>query len=294
MKLIDAKSILSPWSSGETWFGSNYNINIYKGCSHGCIYCDSRSECYRVVNFDTVRGKKDALILLEKELKSKRKKGIVSTGAMTDPYNHQEAKYKLTRGSLELINKYGFGASVLTKSDLVVRDMDVLMEIKEHSPAVSKFTITTFDDELCKKIEPNVAVTSKRFLAIKELSEAGIFTGVHMWPLLPFVNDTEENVNGIVRAAAENGAKFVSSYFGVTLRQNQRIYYLDEIDKIFPGMKQKYINAFGYDYECICPNHKHLKKVFVDQCNKYGLLYKMDDIRKAILAPYKEEQLSLF
>lgn len=294
MDFMEAKTILSPWSNGETWFGSNYNMNLYKGCSHGCIYCDSRSECYRVGNFDTVRGKKDALYILERELKSKRKKGIVSTGAMTDPYNCQEERYKLTRGSLVLINKYGFGASILTKSDLVLKDIDILLKIKEHSPTVAKFTITTFDNGLCGMIEPNVTVASKRFSALKALSHAGIFTGVHMWPLLPFVNDTEENVKAIVEAAAENGAKFVSPYFGVTLRQNQRSYFLERIDNLFPGVKEKYISTFGYSYQCITPNYKHLKEIFIKECNQYGLLYKMSDIREAILEPYKEEQLSLF
>ncbi len=294
MELIEAKKILSPWSNGDSWFGYNYNMNIYKGCSHGCIYCDSRSECYRVDNFDKVRAKKNVLLLLENELKSKRKKGIIGTGAMSDSYNPFEAKYKLTRGALELINKYGFGASVLTKSDLVVRDIDILSKIQEHSPVMAKFTITTYDDELCKKIEPNVSVTSKRLKALKEISKAGIFTGILMWPILPFINDTEENIKLIVKAAAENGARFVSPSLGVTLRQNQRLYFYQQLDRLFPGLKQKYINTYGEKYECNSPLENELWKTFKIECDKYGLLHKMSDIREEYKRKYENKQISLF
>lgn len=294
MEFIDAKQILSNWSKGDGWFGNNYNMNIYKGCNHGCIYCDSRSSCYRVENFDQVRAKKDVLLLLEKELISKRKKGIVGTGAMSDPYNPLEEKYQLTRGSLQLINRYGFGTSLITKSDLVVRDIDILEKIKFHSPVVVKFTITTYDDDLCKKIEPNVSVSSDRFKAIKKLSNKGIFTGVQIWPILPFINDTEDNIKNIVQAAAENGAKYVCGYFAVTLRQNQRIYFYNQLDKLFPGLKQKYIKIYGDSYECHSINRKELWKVLVSECEKYGLLYKMVDIRREIKRKYENEQMTLF
>ncbi|MBS4538767.1 radical SAM protein [Clostridium sp. D2Q-11] len=294
MEFIDAKQILSSWSDGDTWFGSNYNMNIYKGCSHGCIYCDSRSSCYQVLNFDRVRAKKDVLLLLERELMSKRKKGIIATGAMSDPYNPLEEKHELTRGALELINKYGFGSSLLTKSDLVVRDIDVIKKIKTHSPVVVKFTITTYDDGLCKKVEPNVTVSSDRFTALKRLSDEGIFTGVHIWPILPFINDTEENVKSIVRAAYESGAKYVTGYFAVTLRQNQRIYYYKQLDKLFPGLKQKYINTYGDSYECTSVNEKKLYEVLASECKKYGLLYKMSDIRQEIKRKYDNKQMTLF
>lgn len=292
MRFIEAKKILSPWSDGESWFGNNYGMNIYKGCSHGCIYCDSRSECYRVENFDEVRAKENVLILLEKELRAKRKKGIVGNGAMSDPYNPFESKYKLTRGALELINKYGYGASVLTKSDLVLRDIDVLKKIKDHSPVMVKFTITTYDDELCKKIEPNVAVTSKRLEAIKTLSEAGIFTGVLMWPLLPFINDTPENIKAIVREVAERGGTFVTPYFGVTLRQNQRIFFYQKLDKLFPGLKQIYIKTYGGSYECRSNNEKELKEIFKSDCLRYNLIYKMSDIREKLKSNYQTSQMS--
>lgn len=294
MKFIPTKTILSSYSEGNSWFGSNYNMNIYRGCDHGCIYCDSRSECYGVENFDVVRAKENTLLLLEKELKSKRKKGIVATGAMSDPYNPFEAEYKLTRGALELINKYGFGASVLTKSDLMVRDIDILSRIKKHSPVMAKFTITTYDDELCKKIEPNVSEASKRFKALGKLSKADIFTGIHMWPILPFINDTEENIKLIIKAAAENGANFVSPYFGVTLRQNQRLYYYQQLDRVLPGVKQKYINTYGDQYECNSIYEKGLWSIFKAECKKYGLLYKMSDIRETLKSKYENRQISLF
>lgn len=292
MEFIEAKKILSSWSNGDSWFGSNYGMNIYKGCSHGCIYCDSRSECYRVERFDEVRAKENVLQLLEKELISKRKKGIVANGAMSDPYNPFEEEYKLTRGSLQLLDKYGFGASILTKSDLVVRDLDILKRIKSHSPVIVKFTITTLEDSLCKKVEPYVATASQRLEALKKISSAGIFTGIMMWPILPFINDTEENIKGIVEAAAAGGASFVAPLFGVTLRQNQRVHYYQQLEKHFPGIKEKYIKTYGYNYECYSLKQKELFEVFKDLCKKHGLLYKMADIRRELRRKYQTQQIS--
>ncbi len=292
MKYIKAKTILSNWSNGDSWFGSNYGMNIYKGCSHGCIYCDSRSQCYRIDNFDEVRGKEDTLLLLQKELMTKKKKGIIATGAMSDPYNPLEAKHKLTRGALELINRHGFGVSLLTKSDLVARDIDLLEKIKKHSPSMVKFTITTYDDELCKKVEPNVVETSKRLVALEKISQAGIFTGVMLWPILPFINDSVDNIRLITRTSAESGAKFVIPCLGVTLRQNQRIHYYQQLDRLFPGLKQKYIKTYGNSYECYSPNQRQLWDVLVTECKKYGLLYKMADIRQALKSKYENEQMS--
>ncbi|KAB3529174.1 SPL family radical SAM protein [Alkaliphilus serpentinus] len=292
MELISAKKILSNWSDGSSWFGSNYGMNIYKGCSHGCIYCDSRSECYRVERFDEVRAKENVLQLLEQELMSKRRKGIVANGAMSDPYNPQEAKYKLTRASLELLDKYGFGGSLLTKSNLILRDLDILQKIRSHSPMIVKFTITTFDDSLCKKVEPKVSVTSKRLDALEKIASAGLFTGILLWPLLPFINDTEENIEAIVEAAAHKGASFVAPMFGVTLRQNQRVYFYQQLDKLFPGVKEKYIKTYGYSYECYSINQDKLYKTFKALCKKHGLIYKMSDIRRALIKPYETQQIS--
>lgn len=293
MRLIKAKQILSNYSSGSYWFGMNYNINLYKGCSHGCIYCDSRSDCYRVDNFDEVRGKENALFILEEELKSKRKKGIVGNGAMSDPYNPFEKKYNFTRGSLELINKYRFGAGILTKADLVLRDIDILNKIKKHSPVMVNFTITTYDDNLCKIIEPNVTVSSKRFKAIEQLASNDIFTGVLIWPILPFINDNEENIKLLVRRAVLSGASFVIPCFGVTLRSNQRLYFYKQLDMKFPNLKEKYIKTYGKDYECRSLNYKRLNEVFINECLKHGIIYKMSDIISIVNKKY-QKQISLF
>jgi DNA repair photolyase len=294
MRFIEAKQILSSWSSGDGWFGTNYGMNIYKGCCHGCIYCDSRSECYHVDNFDEVRSKKDVLLLLQKELKSKRKKGIIGAGSMSDPYNPFEKEYKLSRGALELINKYGFGTGVITKSDLILRDIDLFQRIKEHSPSMANMTITTYDDELCRKIEPKVTVTSKRFEVIRQLSRAGIFSGVLIGPILPFINDTEDNIRGLIKEAANNGARFVYPFLGVTLRQNQRLYFYEQLDKLFPGIKHEYIKTFGDSYECRSLNSQRLWKIVKEDCEKYKLLYKMPDIIAALKYNYEVSQISFF
>ncbi len=294
MEFIPAKTIISGYAEHNTWFGNNYNINIYKGCCHGCIYCDSRSECYRIDDFDIVRAKKDAIALINKELKSKKRTGVIGTGAMSDPYNPFEKQYSLTRGALELINIHGFGASIATKSDLIIRDIDILKKIKNHSPVLIKITITTCDDLLCRKIEPFVATSSKRFSAIKELSDNGIFAGILLMPVLPFLEDNEDNISGIVNLAYENGAKFIYPAFGVTLRQNQRDWYYKKLDETFPGIKQKYIHQFGNNYECRSPKAKVLWQLFQRECDKFGILYKMEDIIQAYKQEYKENQLSLF
>lgn len=297
MDYIPTKTILSQYTDKNFWFGSNYNMNIYKGCNHGCIYCDSRSECYGLKDFDTVRAKANAIDIIRTELKSKRKKGVVGTGAMSDPYNTFEVKHQLTREALKLIHSNNFGVSLDTKSPLVTRDIDILSEIKEHSPVIIKITITTFDDDLCKKIEPNVAVSSKRFQAIKKLSDNGIFCGVLLMPLLPFINDNEENIRNIIREAAKNGAKFVFTFaMGVTLRQNQRDHYFQQLLKLFPNepLVKKYIETYGYSYECSSPNNHRLMNVYIEECKKHNLLYKMEDIVSAYKAPYSKEQLTLF
>ena len=294
MEFVSAKTMISGYAEHNPWFGNNYNMNIYKGCCHGCIYCDSRSECYRIDNFDVVRAKKDALALINKELKSKKRTGVIGTGAMSDPYNPFEKEYSLTRGALELINIHGFGVSIATKSDLITRDIDILKKIKSHSPVLIKITITTCDDELCKKIEPNVGVASKRFSAIKELSGNGIFVGILLMPVLPFLEDNEDNISGIVNLAHENGAKFIYPAFGVTLRQNQRYWYYEKLDENFPGIKQKYIQQFRNDYECRSPKSKELWNVFQRQCDRFGILYKMEDIIAAYKSGYKDNQISMF
>lgn len=294
MEFIDAKTIISGYCESSTWFGNNYNMNIYKGCCHGCIYCDSRSECYRIDNFDVVRAKKDALALINKELRSKKRTGVIGTGAMSDPYNPFEKEYKLTRGALELINTHGFGVSVITKSELITRDIDILKKISSHSPVLTKITITTSSDELSQKIEPNVSVSSKRFSAIRQLSQNGIFSGILLMPVLPFLEDNEENIEGIVKLAHENGAKFIYPAFGVTLRQNQRDWYYKKLDERFPGIKQKYIEEFANNYECRSPKAKRLWELLKVECDRFGILYRMKDIIEAYKKGYENSQLSLF
>jgi DNA repair photolyase len=294
MDYITAKSIVSNYREDDNWFGNNYNMNIYKGCCHGCIYCDSRSECYGIEKFDDVRAKENSLEIINKELKSKRKTGVISTGSMSDPYNSFEKKYNLTGRALEIVNNNGFGIDIATKSDLIVRDIEVLKKIKEHSPVLCKITITTIDDELCKKIEPNVCVTSKRFEAIRRLSYEGIYTGVLLMPILPFINDTEENILSIVRQAKKCGAKFVYPLFGITLRSNQRDYFFKSLDNNFYAIKERYLKTYGNEYLCLSPNANYLYKIFSNECKKLGLLYKMNDIIEDYKKGYYNEQISLF
>lgn len=294
MELIKAKTIVSGYAEHNSWFGINYNMNIYKGCCHGCIYCDSRSECYHVENFDDVRAKENALDIIARELKSKRRTGIVGTGAMSDPYNPFEKEYKLTRGALELIDRYDFGVSIATKSNLITRDIDVLKRISEHSPVLIKITITAADDDLCRKIEPNVALSSERLEAIKKLTDQGIFTGILLMPVLPFIEDNKENVKSIIELAHRNGARFIYPAFGVTLRQNQREWYFRKLEKSFPGIKEKYIKQYGNSYECRSQDAKELWNLFRDECNRIGIIYKMGDIIKEYKRGYGNKQISIF
>lgn len=295
MEYVPVKTILSKCKSTE-WFGTDYNMNIYRGCCHGCIYCDSRSDCYRIDNFDIVRAKKDVLPILRNELKRKVRTGVIGTGAMSDPYNPFEKELLLTRHSLELINAFDFGVSVVTKSSLIIRDIDIFKDISEHSPVICKLTVTTADDELCRKLEPNVSPSSERFEAIKKLAENGIFAGVVMMPVLPFIEDTEENITEIVKRTADCGGRFIYPAFGVTLRQNQREHFFNRLNEIFPerNLPEKYIKSYGNNYKCVSRNVSRLWKVFEEECNKYGILYKMSDIISAYKNPYEISQLTFF
>lgn len=294
MEFIKAKTIISGYAAHNSWFGINYNMNIYKGCCHGCIYCDSRSECYRVDNFDQVRAKENALNILAGELNSKRKTGVIGTGAMSDPYNPFEKEYRLTRGALELINMNGFGISIATKSDLITRDIDILNKIKKHSPVLIKITVTACSDDLCRKVEPQAAISSKRFQVIKKLSDQGIFTGILLMPVLPFLEDNRENIEGIIKNAYESGAKFIYPAFGVTLRQNQRDWYYEKLDELFPGIKQKYVKQYGNQYECRSVNANALWQLFKKECDEFSILYKMEDIINGYRKGYNADQLSFF
>lgn len=290
MDWIEAKQIVSK-TKNDQWFGTDFNMNLYRGCHHGCIYCDSRSTCYHLEDFDRVRGKKEALEKLKRELSGKRSTGVIGTGAMSDPYNRFEASEQLTRGALEIIRDNHFGVAIATKSALVARDAAILSEI---SPVIVKMTITTYDETLCRLIEPSVSATQERFEAIKVLSDAGVFTGVLMMPILPFINDTEENISRIVETAAAMGAKFVYPAFGVTLRDGNREYLYQAFNRIDPNLTLKYQQTFGNQYYCESPNSKQLANTFKKLVKEYGLYSKMAEITKAYKWPRKQHQLSFF
>ena len=295
MEFIKAKTILSKVKYGADWYGVDYNMNLYRGCSHGCIYCDSRSNCYHIDHFDVPRGKENALAILEKELAKKQDHGLIGIGSMSDTYNPKELEYEQTRGALKIISKYNFGVAIDTKSDLVLRDLDLLKEINKKNNVIIKFTITTPHDDLSKIIEPNVCPSSKRLEAIKKLTDNGIYAGIMLNPVLPFITDKEEDIKYLVKLAHEHGAKFIHTYMGMTLRENQRDYYYEKLDKYFPNIKEKYINYYKNSYNCPVPNYKKLYKVFTEECDKYKILYNMKDIIKDFKKEIKNnEQISLF
>lgn len=295
MEYIEAKTIVTKTKSRE-WFGTDYNMNIYKGCCHGCIYCDSRSSCYHIEEFDRVRAKKDALRIIRDDLRRKVKTGVVGCGSMSDPYNPFEKELLLSRHALELMDAFGFGTAIATKSDLVVRDADILSSIQEHSPVIVKFTVTTADDKLAKQLEPGAPVPSKRLEALAQLSSQGIFAGILLMPVLPWLEDSKENVTAIVEKAREAGAKFIYPFFGMTLRDNQREWYFEQLEHLFPEQKlsEKYRKRYGNRYVCASSQAKVLWQVFVSKCEEYGILYQMNDIIHAYQKNYEVTQLSLF
>ena len=295
MDIITAKTILQK-NKNTSWFGTDYNMNLYKGCCHGCIYCDSRSECYHIDDFEHIRVKENCLQILRDELRRKVRTGIVGTGAMSDPYNPFERTELFTRHALELIDAFEFGAMVLTKSSLIERDTDIFCSIAEHSPVLCQVTVTTADDELSRFIEPNVDFSFILFEAIAKMSESGLFTGVVMNPLLPFIEDSEDNVLSIVRMAKKCGVRAVYPMFGVTIRTGQREYFYQKLDYIFPNrmLSEKYQKTYGERYVCISPNAKKLWKVFANECDKLGILYNMRDIISAYKLGYGDRQLSFF
>jgi len=275
IQYIEAKSILSKLRQEDKWFGITWNMNLYRGCQHACIYCDTRSDCYGVGDISTISVKKNALDLLAKELVSKRKnRATIGTGSMNDPYMPVEKELLMTRKALQIIAREKFPVHVITKSHLVERDADLLQDISKIYAAVS-FTITTSDDSLSQKIEPNAPPSSERFKAMKLLAEKGIYTGVTMMPILPFINDTIENINAIVRQAKESGASYILPMFGMTLRKGSREYFYKVLDNDFEGIREKYQSNFGDLYECFSPNYKKLKNTFKEQCDKFGIEKRM-------------------
>ena len=295
MNTIPAKTILTT-KKDRSWFGIEYNMNLYKGCCHGCIYCDSRSDCYQIQDFDTVRAKENAIRILSEELRKKQRTGVIGTGSMSDPYNPFEKTHQLTRQALALIQEYYFGIAIATKSSLITRDIDLLKQISSHAPVLCKITVTAIDDELSRKLEPKVSVTSHRLAAIRELSDAGIFTGVLMMPLLLDLTDTTENVRAIIHQAAACGARFIYPMFGLTLRNGGREYFYQKLVELFPeqNLKQAYVQRYGNSYECHSPTEMELHQLFTEECTKLGILYHMDDIIAAYHQGYEYQQLSLF
>lgn len=265
IKEIYAKTILNRMKQPSGWFGVMYGMNIYRGCQFKCIYCDSRSECYGIENFDDILVKVNALELLKNELGRKRKRGTIGTGAMCDPYMPLEKKYKLTGQCLEIIAEYQFPVHICTKSNLVVRDIDILEKINKVYACVA-FTLTTVNDTLAKKIEPGAPLPSERLKAMGILSSLGIKTGVVMMPILPFIEDNEENIADIVKQSKAYGAFFIVPSFGVTLRDRQRAYYYQKLDELFPGVRSKYEKKFGERYSCGVYNYRKLKELFAKLC----------------------------
>ncbi len=287
MHFVKAKGILS----------NNNGMNIYRGCSHGCIYCDSRSRCYGFTHeFEDIEVKENAAELLERALKSKRKKCMIGTGAMCDPYLHAEEKLRLTRRCLELIDEYEYGVAIQTKSTRILRDIDLLSSINKKAKAVVQMTLTTFDETLCKIIEPNVSTTRERFEALMKFKEAGIPTIVWLSPILPFINDTEENVRGILDYCIQAGVKGIICFgMGVTLREGDREYFYQALDKHFPGIKAEYIRKYGNSYELPSPNNKALMSIFNKVCNENGIMSKAEDCFKYLRElPERYVQMSLF
>jgi len=294
METVAAKHLLTPVRvTAEDFFLADWNMNLYRGCSHGCIYCDSRSVCYQIDCFDKIRPKENALALLDQELRGKRRSGIVTMGAMSDPYNPLEKDLALTRGALELLLRHGFGAAFTTKSDLCARDADLLAAISRRAPVCARMTVTCAEDELCRRIEPHVAVTSQRLAAVAKLSEAGVYTGVWLNPVLPFLTDDWENIRRILRMTAEAGGQFVVCFFGMTLRTGNREYYFDALQRDFPGMREKYLRTFGNNYECPAPQAERLYPLFCKECERLGLAWRFSDVNARMLQK-QAQQISFF
>ncbi len=271
---ITAKTLLSSSKHPDPWFGIKYTMNLYRGCQHQCIYCDSRSECYQIENFADVLVKVNAIDLLKKELPRKRVKGTIGTGSMSDPYLPLEATRRLTAQALEVIAAQQFPIHVLTKSDLVLRDLETLRCIAQTYAAIS-FTITTADDELGKRVEPGAPLVSRRFAAMSKLAEAGLLTGVLMMPILPFIEDDPENITAIVTRAKACGASYILASFGMTLRDRQRAYYYAQLDRLFPGLRKQYEQQFGLRYSARSRAANHLEPIFNEACARCGIATRM-------------------
>ena len=286
MHIIEAKELLS----------AQNGMNLYRGCTHGCIYCDARSRCYHIDHaFEDVAVKGNAPALLEAALRKKRKKCMIGTGAMSDPYIPLERELRLTRRCLELIERYGFGLAIQTKSDHILDDLDLLVSINERARCVVQMTITTFDDALCKLVEPNVCPTSARLAALSALHARGIPTVVWLSPLLPFLNDTEQNVRSILSACAQAGVGGVLCFgMGVTMREGNREYFYRQLDRRFPGLREMYEQTFGYAYECTSPQNDALMRVFYAEIQRYGMFCGVERVFSYLAQPPEDKGPKLF
>jgi len=289
MHFVKAKGILS----------ASNGMNLYRGCSHGCIYCDSRSKCYHMEHrFEDIEVKENAVELLEDALKRKRAGCMLSTGSMTDPYIPLESELGNVRKALELACRYGFGFTLITKSALVLRDLDLLKAINEKTKCVVQMTLTTFDEALCRKLEPNVSTTAERVEALRRLRDAGIPTVVWLCPILPFINDTEDNIRGLLGYCAEASVRGVICFgMGLTLREGSREYFYRQLDRLFPGMKERYIQTYGTRYMLDSPRGGELMALFHALCEEHGIAHDNDRIF-AYLSAFEDkrggEQMSLF
>ena len=265
MHFVTAKGLLS----------AQNGMNLYRGCRHGCIYCDSRSACYRMEHpFEDIEVKQNALILLEDALRRKRRPCMIATGSMSDPYTPPEEELRYTRRALELILQYGFGITLLTKSSLVLRDLDLLQRINSQTKCVVQMTLTTWEESLCRILEPNVSTTTERFAALMKLKEAGIPTVVWLCPILPFLNDTAENINRLLDCCEQAGVRGIVQFgMGVTLRQGNREYFYRQLDRHFPGLKERYIRTYGNAYVLESPNSRDLLELLHRRCRDAGILH---------------------
>lgn len=287
MHFVDAKGILSQLNG----------MNVYRGCTHGCIYCDSRSACYGFTHaFEDIEVKRNAPQLLEKALRSKRRKCMIGTGAMCDPYMHCEEELQITRKCLELIERYEFGAAIQTKSDRILRDLDLLKRINEKTKCVVQMTLTTYDEELCRILEPNVCTTGRRAQVLEILRDEGIPTVVWLSPILPFLNDTKENIEGILEYCVRAKVRGIICFgMGMTLREGDREYYYQALDRHFPGLRQKYHQKYGYAYELASDRNGELMGIFRSVCQRHGILHDVDACFQYLHEfPEKYEQLTLF
>jgi DNA repair photolyase len=295
IKEIQAKTLLARVKGPDDWFGLYYNLNLYRGCQHQCIYCDSRSECYQIADFEhEVLVKANAIELLQRELAGKCVIGTIGTGSMNDPYMPLEAQVRLTRRALEVIAQAGFPVHTITKSDLALRDADLFEEIGRKTYAAVTFTVTAADDALSKRLEPGAPASSRRLAALQSLAQRGILTGVTLMPVLPFIEDTQENIREIIHLAHAAGAKYILPAFGMTLRDRQREYYYAKLDGLFPGMRSQYERAFGERYSAPARNARQLAEMCAGLCAQLGLPLKMPVFAHVRRARVGKDQPSLF